>query len=148
MQISFRNIKDRVAILVNGKNLGTICDMFFSDLKVEGFQIQKNVVFGICTNIFVFAKDIESINQELLIATKIVSHINMASFVKAQEILFKEVITEDGFLMGIVNDILFDSVNFEILGYEISPSIWSYIKNKKIILNPEEIILRENKILS
>ncbi|WAM30636.1 PRC-barrel domain-containing protein [Caldicellulosiruptor naganoensis] len=148
MQISFKDIKDKTAILVDGKNLGIIYDMFFSDEKVEGFQIQKNVIFGICTNIFVLTKDIESINHDLLIATKLVSCINMTSFVKAQEILSNKVITKDGFLMGTVNDILFDSINFKITGYEISPSIWSYIRKRKIILSPEEIILKENKILS
>jgi len=148
MQISFKRLKGRTAVLVDGKSLGNICNMFFLDDRIFGFQIQKNMMLGISFNIYILTEDIESINNDLLIVSRTVSHIDQSYLFKADEILSREVIDESGNLVGIVDDIMFDSKSFRLIGYEVVESIWSFIKNRKIILSPEEIILRENKILS
>ncbi|ABP67477.2 hypothetical protein Csac_1892 [Caldicellulosiruptor saccharolyticus DSM 8903] len=148
MQVSFKRLKGRTAVLVDGRFLGNICNMFFLDSNIHGFQIQKNAIFRVPSNIYILANDVESVNNELLIVSRSVLYIEQSYLVKADEILSKEVIGEGGNLIGIVDDILFDSESLKITGYEVVESIWSYIKNKKIILSPEEIILKENKILS
>lgn len=148
MQVSFKRLKGRAAVLADGKFLGSICNMFFSGDNIFGFQVQRNVIFGISSNIYILTKDIESINNELLIVLRSVLHVEQPYLIKADKILSKEVVDESGNLIGIVDDILFDSESLKITGYEVVESIWSYIKNKKIILSPEEIILKENKILS
>lgn len=148
MQISFKNLKGKPVILVDGKFLGSIYDMLFSGNDILVFQVQRSTLLGIISNIYVLKEDVESVNNDLLIVLRFALHIERNGLIRSDEVLSKEVIDEHGNLIGIVADILFDSEDFRITGFEVVESIWGYIKNKKIILSPEEIILKENKILS
>lgn len=148
MKISFSILKNKPVLNLDNKITGKVEDMLLRDDKVIGFKVRVKNSFKIPSCAYVSTEDIESINNQLLIVRSIHTSIDSFPFLRAQEIFLKEVIDENGFLIGIVIDIVFDSDNFKITEYQVSESIWSYIKNKKIILNPEEIILKENKILS
>lgn len=148
MKISFSILKNKPVLNLDNKITGKVEDMLLRDDKVIGFKVRVKNLFKIPSYAYVPTEDIESVNNQLLIVRSIHTSIDSFPFLRAQEIFLKEVIDENGFLIGIVIDIIFDPENFKILEYQVSESIWSYIKNKKIILSPEEIILRGNKILS
>ncbi|WAM35083.1 PRC-barrel domain-containing protein [Caldicellulosiruptor acetigenus] len=148
MKISFSVLKNKPVLNLDNKVTGKVEDMLIKDDKVIGFKVRVKNSFGMPSCAYVLEEDIESINNQLLIVRSIHAFIDCLPFLRAQEIFLKEVIDENGFLIGIVIDIIFNAENFKILEYQVAESIWSYIKNKKIILSPEEIILRENKILS
>jgi len=148
MKISFSILKNKPVLNLDNKITGKVEDMLLRDDKVIGFKVRVKNSFKIPSCAYVPTEDIESINSQLMIVRSIHTSIDSLPFLRAQEIFLKEVIDENGFLIGIVIDIVFDSDNFKITEYQVSESIWSYIKNKKIILSPEEIILKENKILS
>ncbi|WPX10029.1 PRC-barrel domain-containing protein [Anaerocellum danielii] len=148
MKILFSVLKNKPVLNLDNKVTGKVEDMLITDDKVIGFKVRVKNLFGIPSCVYVLAEDIESVNNQLLIVRSIHTSVASLPFLRAQEIFLKEVIDENGFLIGIVIDIVFDSENFKITEYQVAESIWSYIKNKKIILSPEEIILKENKILS
>ncbi|ADQ04682.1 PRC-barrel domain protein [Caldicellulosiruptor owensensis OL] len=148
MKISFSILKNKPVLNLDNNITGKVEDMLLRDDKVIGFKVRVKNSLKIPSCAYVPTEDIESINNQLMIVRSIHTSIDSLPFLRAQEIFLKEVIDENGFLIGIVIDIVFDSDNFKITEYQVSESIWSYIKNKKIILSPEEIILKENKILS
>lgn len=147
MQISWKKLKGKYAKLSDGHLIGYLNDIYIFDNTIVAFEILKtNLLFN--TKLIARNIEVEAINNDLIIVNDVFDNLRICDGIRGSDIIFKEVVEENGNFLGILNDLVFDSQSFRILKFEIVGSLFSLLKNEKIILDPEEIILKEEKILS
>jgi len=131
----------------SNKKIGIIKDIIICQNEIIGFIIlKKSVIYS--KRIIINKDDIESIDNLGVYLNntnnKILTHEGNVTLGK--EYINKEVWNEKGEFLGILNDILIDKQKLIISAFYISFGLFEQ-NNRKIIFAPEEIILKENKII-
>ena len=126
----------------NGKKIGNIADVVvnFNQKRVEGFSITGGSIFR-RKNKIVYIEDIIYYDRSI-IAQKVMEK-GLLTFSKVKGM---EVVDIYGNIIGIAEDILFDS-KFNIKGFVISPGLIRKIMVGKRILLMNELIFGDYDIL-
>ncbi|MDP4145398.1 MAG: PRC-barrel domain-containing protein [Bacillota bacterium] len=123
-----------------GKKIGYINDLLinFYERKVTGFEVTPYSMLKKCA--YVQLEDVISYNKKM-----IVNRLSTRRSIPFSYIRNMDVIDKHGSIIGMVEDIMFDSSNFEIQGMIVSTGlVQNLTKGKKIILQKECIIGCEN----
>ena len=127
---------------LKGKYLGVVWDLAlsFKESRVIGLYIKSNGMRN--KKIMACVEDILAIGDSI-----IVSKVVDVEGVLFREIKYKEVINERNSILGIIEDIYIDEIEFSILGVAISSGIIrNFIEGKRIVL-PYEIIIGEEQCI-
>ncbi|MEZ0536081.1 PRC-barrel domain-containing protein [Caldicellulosiruptoraceae bacterium PP1] len=132
----------------SNETFGKVIDILFAFYEIKYFVVQKNNIIN-NNNYYISVEDIESFCSEKIYFTNINKTSNdINGLCTIKEFYKKELYTEDGDFIGIIDDILIDNQSFKINSFIIVESFWDQIINsKKIILAPEDIIFKENKFI-
>jgi len=133
-------LKDVVNL--SGSLLGFISDIIlnFSDKIVQGFVVTPNNLFKKSLNVFL--EDVVSFASIV-----VVTDTNRKKLLQFSDIKGMNVVNRNGYLIGIVEDILFDKSTFSIKAIILSIGfINNFIDGKKILLI-DDLILGEKNLL-
>ncbi len=125
---------------LKGKYIGSVWDLAlsFKENKVIGLYIKSNGMKN--KKVMACIEDILAIGDSIIV-NKVVD----VEGVLFREIKFKEVVDDRNFILGIIEDIYIDEIEFNILGVVISTGIIrNFIEGKRIVL-PYEIIIGEEQ---
>ncbi|BAH06267.1 PRC-barrel domain-containing protein [Clostridium kluyveri] len=127
---------------LSGNLLGFISDIIlnFSDKRVQGFVVTPNSLFKKSLNIFL--EDVVSFASIV-----VVTDTNRRKLLQFSNIKGMNVVNKKGYLIGIVEDILFHKSTFSIKALILSVGfINNFIDGKKILLI-DDLILGEKNLL-
>lgn len=127
---------------VQGKKIGTVVDIYidFYNGTVKGFSISAFSLFK--KKQFVAIEDILSLN-EVIVSSKVSKEIGI-SFLDIKDM---EVINTQGAILGVVEDIIINLINYSIRGMIVSSGIFDKIYKGKKILLMNNSILGDKQIL-
>lgn len=115
---------------VEGKKIGNLSDIYldFFKGKVIGFKVTTFSLFS--KEQFVFVEDVLSLN-EIMVISKL-SKMEGVSFLDIKDL---EVINQQGKIIGVVEDLIINIINYSIKGIIVSSGIFhKMFVGKKIIL--------------
>jgi uncharacterized protein YrrD len=137
--------KDFVGMIVfdvGGKKIGTVTDIYIDFYKgiVKGFKISAFSLFK--KKQFIAVEDILSLN-EVIVTAKTTSEEGIAFL----DIKDMEVISNEGNILGVVEDVLINLLNYSIKGMIVASGIFDKIYKGKRVLLINNSILGEKEIL-
>jgi uncharacterized protein YrrD len=125
----------------NGKKLGNVIDIALNmnENKIDGFVVSLNGIR---------AREVKVKVDNVIVFDKImvVKEYCMERCLKFKEYKNTDVINIEGKIIGVLNDILYDS-NYNIKGLIVSPGIFNKITRGKRIILPDNVIFGEKNIL-
>lgn len=125
---------------LNGKKMGNITDVLINmnENTVKGFVISSNNIFKKSSSLLI--EDIVSFNEYMII-----KKIKKSNYLEFENIRGFDVVDDLGLIDGIVEEIIFDTINFKIKGLIVSRGIFQdFTYGKKIILHNDYIIGDKN----
>ncbi len=127
---------------VNGKKLGFINDLLidFNCRKLIGFSIASYSFLKKTLNVYI--EDVLSFNSVM-----VVTRTSTGSFLEFKNIKGMDVRDGRGNILGMVEDIIFDEIDFGISGILVSTGfITDFLSGKKVIL-VKDILVGEESVL-
>lgn len=137
--------KDFVGMMVfdvGGKRVGTVSDIYIDFYRgvIKGFKISSFSLFK--KKQFIAVEDILSLN-EVIVTEKTTVEEGIAFL----DIKDMEVINSEGNILGVVEDILINLMNYSIKGMIVASGIFDKIYKGKKVLLVNNSILGEKEIL-
>ncbi len=138
--------KDFIGLSVfkaNSKKIGIVVDILidFYNSKITGFRMNSTNFFSKKT--FVDIKDIITVKDKVII-----SKISEEKGIPFSELKDMDVIDKEGLMIGVVEDIVVDELDFAIKGVIISSGIFDKILRGKRVLLMDRAILGDKQVLS
>ncbi|WP_234121056.1 PRC-barrel domain-containing protein [Clostridium hydrogenum] len=126
---------------VAGQRIGRVEDILLDCNRgvIEGFKIIKGKVFN--KTLYISKKDTICISSKIIV--KEIYFLN--NFIEFKKIRGRETVDIHGLLLGMLEEIIFDEMNFKIKGLIISKGlIGNLISGKRVILQGNYILGEKN----